>query len=85
MWRATDEQDRDAKQGNDQINIVIDRADNMANVCEAKYSETPYAIDKKEYNKFLNRMQRFQQSTNHKGGLIPTVITSAGLVRNSYA
>ena len=84
-WRATDEQDRDAELGNAQIDIVIDRADNMANVCEAKYSETPYAIDKEEYNKFLNRMQRFQQSTNHKGGLIPTFITSAGLARNSYA
>ena len=57
----------------------------MTNVCEAKYSETLYAIDKEEYDKFLNRMQRFRQCTNHKGGLIPTFIISAGLARNSYA
>ena len=84
-WRATDDQNRDTTQGNAQIDIVIDRADNMTNVCEAKYSELPYSIDKEEYDKFLNRMTTFQQSANQRGGLIPTFITSAGLLRNSYS
>ena len=84
-WRATDGLNHNTEQGNAQIDIVIDRADNMTNVCEAKYSESPYAIDKEEYNKFLNRMIRFKQNTNLRGGMIPTYITSAGLLRNSYA
>ena len=70
---------------NAQIDIVIDRADNMSNVCELKYSEKPYSIDKEEYGKFVNRINVFVQQTGTKYGIIPTFITSAGLVRNNYA
>ena len=84
-WRATDVEGQNRNKGNAQIDIVIDRADRMTNICEAKYSELPYAIDKEEFDKFMNRMMRFKQSTNHRGGLIPTFITSAGLQRNSYS
>ena len=84
-WRATDADGQNMNQGNAQIDIVIDRADQMTNICEVKYSELPYAIDKEEFDKFMNRMMRFKQSTNHRGGLIPTFITSAGLQRNNYS
>ena len=79
-WRSAHQTNRNA-----QIDIVIERADNMTNICEAKYSEIPYSISKDEYNKYLNRMAAFKQETHNKGGIIPTYITSGGLVQNNYS
>ena len=79
-WRSAHQTDRNA-----QIDIVIERADKMTNICEVKYSEVPYYISKDEYNKYLNRMAAFKQETNNRGGIIPTYITSSGLARNNYS
>lgn len=67
-----------------QIDLVIERADNITNVCEAKYSEMPYTIHKDEYTKLLNRMELFRRHTSCRGGIVPTIITSSGLARNGY-
>lgn len=78
-WRSTQES------MNAQIDIIIDRGDRLTNVCEVKYSERQYTIDKEEYHKFNSRIDAFIQQTGCKWGVIPTFITSGGLVRNSYA
>lgn len=44
-----------------QIDLVISRADNMINICEAKYSASEYALAKDEAMKLLNRMEQFQK------------------------
>lgn len=67
-----------------QIDIVIERADKMVNICEAKYSDSPYSLDKEEYNKFINRMDAFKTETKFNGGIIPTFLTSSEMTRNSY-
>lgn len=79
-WRSALQTDRNA-----QIDIVIERADKITNICEVKYSEVPYYISKDEYNKFINRMAAFKQETQYRGGIIPVYITSAGLARNNYS
>lgn len=79
-WRST----KSTTLRNAQIDIVIERADKMVNICEAKYSDAPYQLDKEEYSKFLNRMVAFQTETKFKGGTIPTFLTSSGMTRNSY-
>lgn len=68
-----------------QIDLIIERADRMINLCEAKYSEKPYLISKDEYDKFMNRLALFKQQTTHSGGIIPTFITANGLQRNAYS
>ena len=68
-----------------QIDMVIERADRMVNVCEAKYSERPYLIDKSEYERLQDRIALYQQQTNTKGGILPTFITTYGLQRNAYS
>lgn len=70
---------------NAQIDIIIDRADMLTHVCEVKYSDHEYAIDREEYNKFTRRIAAFVQQTGTKNGIIPTFITSSGLATNSYA
>ncbi|MBR5982692.1 MAG: AAA family ATPase [Bacteroidales bacterium] len=70
---------------NAQIDIVIERADRMINICEVKYSEDPYMLDKDEYEKFKNRIALFKKQTGFAGGIVPTFITVNGLQRNSYS
>lgn len=44
-----------------QIDLVIERDDKIVNLCEIKYSQTPYFIDKDEYQKLLNWREAFQR------------------------
>ena len=68
-----------------QIDIIIERADRMINVCEAKYSEEPYILNKEEYEKYMSRIGIFRRQTAFAGGIIPTFITAAGMQRNTYS
>ena len=80
-WRGTDPE----TQQQAQIDLVIERADRMINLCEAKYSEKPYSLDKEEYVKYTDRLNLFKQHTGFSGGIIPTFITANGLQRNAYS
>ena len=80
-WRGIDPE----TQQQAQIDLIIERADRMINLCEAKYSEKPYLISKDEYDKFMNRLALFKQQTTHSGGIIPTFITANGLQRNAFS
>lgn len=80
-WRGIDSETRQQAQ----IDLVIERADRMINLCEAKYSEKPYLISKEEYDKYTNRLALFKQQTSYSGGVIPTFITVNGLQRNAYS
>lgn len=79
-WRSKNTQERGA-----QIDIIIDRADKMINVCEVKYCQGLYSLDKLEYEKLLNRMQTFSKETNTRSGLYLTMITTEGLAESKYA
>lgn len=79
-WRSKKSKDKGA-----QIDIIIDRADKMINVCEVKYCQGPYSLDKAEYEKLLNRMQAFAHETETRNGLYLTMITTEGLAEGKYA
>ena len=80
-WRGIDPE----TQQQAQIDLIIERADRMINLCEAKYSEKPYLLDKEEYRKYTDRLNLFKQHTGFSGGIIPTFITANGLQRNAYS
>lgn len=46
-----------------QIDIVIDRKDQVINICEMKFSIHPFVIDKKYAENLRNKMGTFQQHT----------------------
>jgi AAA+ ATPase superfamily predicted ATPase len=67
-----------------QIDLVIDRKDNMINLCEMKYARDEYEITK-EYNETLyNRFVTFVEETKTRKNMHTTMITVAGIKRNSY-
>jgi len=79
--RGTDEQSG----SHAQIDLVIERADRMVNICEAKFSMREYSLSKEEYLKLQRRIGMFIEQTAYRGGVIPTMITSYPLTRNAYS
>ncbi len=79
-WR---QKAKDGIKGN-QIDLLIDRSDDVINVIEAKYSVGEYSIDKKYYNDLNERLVNFKDSTKTRKSLIQTFITVNGIKKNSY-
>lgn len=68
-----------------QIDLVIEGANRVINVCEMKYSESEYAITKSEDLKIRNRVGAFRMETGTRCSVFPILITTYGLQRNSYS
>jgi hypothetical protein len=68
-----------------QVDIIIDRADNTINICEVKYSEDLYSLDKEEFLKIQNRINAFKEVTGTRSSLIPTMITTFGMKDGMYS
>lgn len=78
-WRSTD------KEQKAQIDLLIERADRIINLCEIKYSYLPYTINKEEDLKFRTRQAVFVNQTGIKLGIQPTYISPYGLTKNAYS
>lgn len=68
-----------------QIDMVIDRADNVVNLCEMKYSKKEYVIDKIVDRNLRNKMGRFAETTKSHKSIFMTMITPYGLRGNIYS
>ena len=68
-----------------QIDMIIDRADGIATVCEMKYSKDDYRLTETEYRKIVRRMEVFGNETGHKGGVQATIVTTYALKDNMYS
>ncbi len=68
-----------------QIDLVIDRADGIATICEMKYSKDDYVLNESEYRRIVRRMETFQNETGHKGGVQASIVTTYGLTENRYS
>ena len=78
-WRSNDPNQRA------QVDLIIERADRIINLCEIKYSEGSYTIDKSEDLKLRARQTAFTDQTETRYGIMPTFITTYGLTPNGYA
>ncbi len=68
-----------------QIDLLIDRKDQVINICEMKFSINSYTIDKKYAENLRNKMGAFRQVTKTKKALFLTTITTYGLKNNQYS
>jgi hypothetical protein len=68
-----------------QIDLVIDRADGIATICEMKYSKDDYTLSEAEYRNIMRRIEVFQTETKHKGGVQASIVTTYGLKENMYS
>lgn len=67
-----------------QIDLLIDRSDHTINICEIKFSNTPYKITKKYNEELQNKLMMFRQSTDTRKTLMMTFITTYGIYDNEY-
>ena len=68
-----------------QIDLLLDRADNVINVCEMKFSQGLYAINKETHEELTQKVETFRQVTRTRKAIHLTLITTNGLLDNAYA
>ncbi|HEY8657605.1 MAG TPA: hypothetical protein VIL78_01110 [Hanamia sp.] len=67
-----------------QIDLLIDRRDFVIHICEMKYSESIFAIDKKYAGELENKVDVFRRQTNTKKSIFITMVTTFGVKNNEY-
>ena len=67
-----------------QIDLLLNRSDKTIDICEIKYAETPYEIDKVEHERLLARKTALQSSIPLRRRYRLVMITFAGLKHNKY-
>ena len=68
-----------------QIDLLIERRDQVINLCEMKYSDSEYTITEKVDCSIRNKIHDLVTATGTKYAIHPTLVTTYGLVPNSYA
>ncbi|MDR0230831.1 MAG: AAA family ATPase [Dysgonamonadaceae bacterium] len=77
-WRS-----KDAENGA-QIDFLIDRNDNVINLCEIKYSTKEFVITKNYDENLRNKRSAFIEETNTKKSVHITMVTTYGVKHNEY-
>ena len=68
-----------------QIDLLIDRKDGVINLCEMKYTDGVFEMDKSEYEKLMNRLNAFQKEAHPKKAIHMTLVSANGLSKGKYA
>lgn len=68
-----------------QIDLIIERKDQVINLCEMKYSLLPYTIDKEYMFNLENKKQVFLKETKTKYAVRLTLVSPNGLHHNQYS
>ncbi len=68
-----------------QIDLWIDRKDGIINLCEMKDTDEPFAMDKNEYEKLMNRLTAFSGETKTKKAIHLTLVSVNGMKQHKYA
>ena len=68
-----------------QIDLILDRADNVINICEMKYDKGRYLLDKNTLEALSEKTEVFRIVSKTRKAIHLTMITSNGLVNNAYA
>lgn len=68
-----------------QIDLVIDRADGFANICEIKHSKSQYVFNEKYYDKMNYNIEMFMNKSKPHKSPIFTMITTNGVKLNQYS
>ena len=70
------------KKGGAQIDLLIDRKDNIINLCEMKYSDNEFVISDEYKDNILNKVEVFKTVTKTKKTIAVTFVTINGVSKN---
>ena len=68
-----------------QVDLVVDRDDNIVNLCEIKYYSDDYELNASDLQKLRNRETQFRAIKDPKKGLKTAVVTTWGVKHNQYS
>ena len=68
-----------------QIDLLIDRADRVINICEIKFYDAPFTITKDYAAKLRMAIAKFRTASKTRKSLFLTMITTYGLEKNIYS
>jgi AAA+ ATPase superfamily predicted ATPase len=68
-----------------QIDLVFDRPDNIVNLCEIKYCNLPFVIDKKYADHLINREKIYCKATKTNKQIFHSMIASGGLKKTIHS
>ena len=68
-----------------QIDLLIERKDQVINICEMKFSINPFTITKKYAEELRNKVGTFQQETKTKMAVFLTLVTTYGIMENQHS
>ena len=75
--------DKDTQGG--QIDLLIDRADNVLNLCEMKFYKNKYSVSQKDRFDFENRIDLLSKITKSKKNIHFTLVTTFGMTFNEHS
>lgn len=78
-WRCNN------KNNNAQIDLVFERSDGVIHLCEIKYTNQPYAIDKNEYEEIVNRIRIYSTETKSTKQIFVSLISLNGIKATNYS
>ena len=80
-WRKETDETSDGAQ----IDLLIDRKDQVINLCEMKYSLSEYAVDAEYEQKLRNKKSAFINATNTRKAVHLTMVTTFGIKANAHS
>jgi AAA+ ATPase superfamily predicted ATPase len=70
---------------NAQVDMLIDRSDNVLHICEMKFYNAPFTIDKSYYLNLKNKIAELQKYTKTRKNIFLTLVTTYGIKENEYS
>ena len=68
-----------------QIDLLINRNDNVVNMCEMKFYNEDFAVSGEYYKKIASRVNKIHEELPKKYAVHSTLITTYGLAYNEYS
>ena len=68
-----------------QIDMLIDRADGVVDICEIKYSAEPYELNKSEDSGIVHRVESFRRLSGTRKSVRTVLISASGLKPGKYS
>lgn len=68
-----------------QIDLVIDRADRVVNLCEMKFSISDFEVSKKYEGELRHKLDTFIKETKCRKSVHTTLVTTYGIKKNIYS
>lgn len=78
-WRCTE-----GAEGGAQVDLVIDRADRVINICEMKYCDSAYEVSKRQDAELRRRRRVFEKESGTSKTVHLTLVTTEGLADTEY-